>query len=522
MSKFKKLVLTVAILAMTATGLSGCGGSGGASGSSEQLNIGVTSFADTLEPTEQYFSWVVMRYGVGETLVKFNDEMGAEPWLAESWELGSDNLTWTFKIRDGVKFSNGTALTADLVKASLERTFEMSKRASSDFFQYDAMTAEGSNLIIKTKSPTPGLPGCLADPLFLIVDTTVDTSTFATDGPVCTGPYAVKSFDKEKCVVVKNENYWDGEVPYNEVNIQVIDDANTRAMALQSGEVDMAVNISSSDLALFEGSESFDINSIASLRTVLSFMNQRGPLADVKVRQAVIRALDRQTYADNLLHGTFEAGKAPIPPSLDYGFDTLKDENAYNLESAKQLLAEAGYADTNGDGIVEKDGQNLTLQYVIYDSRAELPILATATQANLKEIGIDVKVETYEYTTLLDMQENGEYDLLIWNVITANTGDPENYLKEYWKTHTDENKNANTAGYSNPEVDAVLDQLSTEFDTAKRRELVIRAQQLIMNDAASVFYAYPETNIISSKKITGVEMLPADYYWLTKEIKPAQ
>ncbi|MDE8735484.1 ABC transporter substrate-binding protein, partial [Eubacteriales bacterium DFI.9.88] len=97
----------------------------------------------------------------------------------------------------------------------------------------------------------------------------------ATDGPVCTGPYAVKSFDKEKCVVVKNENYWDGEVPYNEVNIQVIDDANTRAMALQSGEVDMAVNISSSDLALFEGSESFDINSIASLRTVLSFMNQR-------------------------------------------------------------------------------------------------------------------------------------------------------------------------------------------------------------------------------------------------------
>lgn len=134
MSKFKKLVLTVAILAMTATGLSGCGGSGGASGSSEQLNIGVTSFADTLEPTEQYFSWVVMRYGVGETLVKFNDEMGAEPWLAESWELGSDNLTWTFKIRDGVKFSNGTALTADLVKASLERTFEMSKRAPARTF----------------------------------------------------------------------------------------------------------------------------------------------------------------------------------------------------------------------------------------------------------------------------------------------------------------------------------------------------------------------------------------------------
>ncbi|MEG0378140.1 MAG: ABC transporter substrate-binding protein, partial [Eubacterium sp.] len=236
----------------------------------------------------------------------------------------------------------------------------------------------------------------------------------------------------------------------------------------------------------------------------------------------VIRALDRQTYADSLLHGTFEAGKAPIPPSLDYGFDSLKDQNAYNVESAKKLLAEAGYSDTNGDGIVEKDGQNLSLQYVIYDSRAELPILATATQANLKEIGIDVKVETYEYTTLLDMQENGEYDLLIWNVITANTGDPENYLKEYWKTHSDSNKNANTAGYSNAQLDAVFDTLSTEFDTAKRQALIVQAQQIIMDDAASIFYAYPETNIISSKKIAGVQMLPADYYWLTKEIKPAQ
>lgn len=521
MKKLKKLVVAVVLLVVAVTGLSGCTGSNSAE-TSGRLNIGVTSFADTLEPTEQYFSWVVMRYGVGETLVKFNNEMGAEPWLAESWTLGSDNLTWTLKMREGIKFSNGTALTAELAKASLERTFQMNQRAGSDFFQYDAITTEGSNLIIKTKTPTPGLPGCLADPLFLIVDTTVDTTKFAAEGPICTGPYAVKSFDKEKCIVAKNEHYWDGTVPYDEVNIQVIDDANTRAMALQSGEVDMAVNISSSDLTLFEGNDQFDINQIASLRTVLSFMNQRGPLADLKVRQAVIRALDRQTYADNLLHGTFEAGKAPIPPSLDYGFNSLKDQNAYNLDSAKQLIAEAGYSDTNGDGIVEKDGKNLSLQYVIYDSRAELPILATATQANLKEIGIELKVETYDYTTLLDMQENGDYDLLIWNVITANTGDPENYLKEYWKTHTDSNKNANTAGYSNAQLDGVFDKLSTEFDTNKRQALIIEAQQIIMDDAASIFYAYPETNIISSKKIAGVQMLPADYYWLTKEIKPAQ
>ncbi|WFA09307.1 ABC transporter substrate-binding protein [Tissierella sp. Yu-01] len=490
--------------------------------STKKLSVGVVSFADTLEPTEQYFSWVVMRYGVGETLVKFNDKMDAEPWLAKNWGLAEDNLTWTFEIREDVKFSNGNEMTAESVKNSLERTFELSKRANSDFFQYDSIEVEGNNLIIKTKAPTPGLPGCLADPLFIIVDTTVDTSKFAMDGPICTGPYVVTLFDKEKCVVVKNEHYWDGEVPYDEVTLIAIDDVTTRAMSLQSCEIDMAVNISSSDLPIFEGNDDFHIHTIASLRTVLSFMNQEGPLNDIKVRQAVIKALNRQTYADVLLNGTFESGKAPIPSSLDYGFDQLKDKYVYDLEGAKQLIKEAGYVDSDDDGFVEKDGEKLTLQYVIYDSRAELPLLAEATQLDLKEIGIDVKIENYEYTTLLDMQETGEYDLLIWNVITANTGDPENYLREYWKTKTPENDNSNTAGYSSPELDKVLDTLSSEFDVEKRKELIISAQQIIMDDAASIFYAYPETNIISNKRITGVRMFASDYYWLTKDIKPAE
>lgn len=519
----------VLLLALTFV-LAGCGASNSeqsadtpdSSGNvADTLKIGVVSFADTLEPTEQYFSWVVMRYGVGETLVKFDEHMVPQPWLAESWSLAEDKLTWTFQIRDGIQFSNGTALTAELVKASLERTFDMSKRASSDFFQYESIQTEASKLMIKTKTPVPGLPGCLADPLFLIVDTTADTTKFAVEGPICTGPYAVQSFDKEKCVVVRNEHYWDGAVPYAEVVFRVIDDTNVRAMALQSGEIDIAVNIGSSDLPLFLDNEKFNVHTISSLRTVLSFMNQHGPLGDMRVRQAVIRGLDRNTYADKLLHGTFTAGKAPIPPSLDYGFDTLSDPNAYDAESAKNLLAEAGYTDTDGDGYVDKDGQKLSLRYIIYDSRAELPILAEATQANLKDIGVNVSIETYDYTTLLDMQETGEYDLLIWNVITANTGDPENYLKEYWKTHTEENKNANTAGYSNAEVDRLLGDLSVEFDPDRRRELIIAVQQLIINDAASIFYAYPETNIISGKNVTGVQMLPADYYWLTHAVKPA-
>lgn len=489
----------------------------------DTVKIGVVGFCDSLEPTEQYFSWVVTRYAVGETLVRFDEKMNIEPWLAESWSLADDKLTWTFKIRDGIKFSNGNPLTGEAVKKSLERTFAMSKRASANFFEYESISADGNSVIIKSKKPTPSLAGCLADPLFLIVDASVDTTKFATEGPVCTGPYVVKSFTKGLTVVQRNGHYWDGEVPFKEVVIQTIDDTNTRTMALQGGEIGFAVNIAASDVALFRDKPGFVVDEIASLRTVLSFMNQHGPLGDLKLRQAVIRALNREAYAKHLLHDTFAPGKAPVPPSLDYGFAELTDQNTYDVAGAKALLAEAGYKDVDGDGFVEdKNGKKLVLRHVIYNSRAELPTLAEATQAELKKIGLDSKVESYDYTSLLDMQEAGDYDLLIWNVITVNTGDPEHYLRELWKTHSETNKNNNTAGYSNPKVDELLDQLEVEFDLARRRQIIIDVQQLIMNDAASLFYAYPETNIVyNTKMLQGVKMVPSGYYWLTKNVRPA-
>ena len=153
---------------MAAALLTGCGG-GQSAGDKTTLKVGVTNFADTLEPTENYFGWVVMRYGMGETLVKFDEKMNTSPWLAESWEISNDKLTWTFKIRDNVKFSNGKPLTAEAVKASLERSFAKNNRAET-FFKYTEMKADGQKLMITTEKPVPTMPGFLADPLFLIVD----------------------------------------------------------------------------------------------------------------------------------------------------------------------------------------------------------------------------------------------------------------------------------------------------------------------------------------------------------------
>ena len=535
----------------------------------KEITIGVTSFADTLEPTEQYFSWVVSRYAIGECLTKFDEEGEIVPCLAESWENSEDGKTWTFKIREGVKFSNGDDMTPEMVMASIQRTVDKSDRVP-EFFDLDSMEVDGQNLIFHLNRANANMAGSLADPLFLIVDTNVDDSTFAMEGPICTGPYAVESFSPtDSCVVVKNENYWDGEVPLDRVTLKCVDDQTTRSMALQTGEIDIAYNLKTENLIEFEGNDNYEIQELQSLRSTYAFMNQSEgrALSDKALRQALLRGLDKQTYCDVLLEGGATAGKAPVPPTLDFGFDDLNDENktrrqailmaidydttcnsktigglytpgfsvlpsnlsygyeklnnpyTYDPEGAKAILEEAGYKDTDGDGFVETpDGDPLTLDFVIYTSRAELGVYAQAAQASLKEIGINVNLNTVSYETLLDMRDSGQYDLLIWNVLVANTGDPENYLRENWYSSSANN----TAGYNNPEVDKLLDELAQTFDEDKRKDLIIDIQQDIMDDAATVFFGYETTYLFSNKRVTGVKMYPMDYYWLTKDITLAE
>lgn len=518
---WKAVALGLCGAALTAA-LAGCGADKGGSAQQGVLKVGVTNFADTLEPTQNYFGWVVMRYGLGECLTKFDEKMNVQPWLAESWNISDDHLTWTFKIREGVKFSNGDELTAEAVKASIERAFAKNNRAAT-FFKYKEIKAEGQTLTIVTEKPMPNMPGFLADPLFIIVDTKAEANRdFAKEGPICTGPYMVESFVKEKAVMKKNPSYWDGEVPFETVEIPSIDDPNTRAMALQSGEVDMAVNIAAGDMDTFRGNDKFFVDEISSLRVVLARLNQKGILKDDKVRAALIAGCDRETYNKVLLKDTFLPGKAPVPPSMDYGFDQLTDPNAYNPERAAKLLDEAGWKDTNGDGIREKDGQPLKLDFVVYNSRAELPLYAEAVQSDLKKLGFDINIKTVDYNLLDQIGIKGEYDLLISNITTANTGDPEIFLNWYWKSNLNGENPQNGSGYSNPALDAKFEALSVEFDKEKRRQLITEIQQMIMNDGAALFLGYPQTNIVSSKALANVKMYPSDYYWITNIIKPAK
>ena len=525
----KPIYKTCAIMAAAALmgfGLAGCGDSGSTAqqGPKETLVVGVTNFADSLEPTDNYFGWQVMRYGIGECLVHFDDKMNAEPWIAESWKVADDKMSWTFKIRD-IKFSNGTPVTGEAVKKSIERTFAKAPRAKA-MFELDHIVADGQNVTIYTTKPVATLPGMLGDPLFIIVDTESDGKVdFAKQGPVCTGPYMVKSFSKAKTELDANPYYYD-TVPFKHTVVNTIDDPNTRAMALQKGEIDVAVNIASGDMQLFSDTSKFTTSAISSIRDVLARVSVKEgkPMADKRVRQALLQSLDRDTYCKVLLKDTFTPGGPLLPPSVDYGFDELNASypDKTNVENAKKLLADAGWKDTNGDGYVDKDGKNLELDFIFYSGRAELPLFAEATQSDAKKVGIKVNLKNVDYNVLDGIGTSGDYDLLISNVLAEQAGDPEVFINMYWKTNVDGSNPQNGSGYSNAEYDALSDQLASEFDPVKRREIIIKMDKIFQDDAATIVFGYPQTNMISNKSVKNANIKPCDYYWITKEISPAK
>ncbi len=526
MKKIYRASLAAALIGVMALAAGCGGGKKEASGPKDTLKFGVTNFADSLETTDNYFGWVVMRYGLGECMVKFDKKMNAAPWLADKWSVSEDKLTWTFHINDKAAFSDGTKVTGEAAAKSILRTFAKAARAKA-MFDYDSIKGEGQNVIVKTKRPVATLPGMLGDPLFIIVKVDgIEQRDVAKQGAICTGPYAVESYSKAKAVMVRNEHYWDGAVPFKKVEIPTIDDPNTRAMALQKGEIDMAINIASGDLQLFQNKDKFNISNIASLRDVLARINVAGgrPAGDKRVRQALMSALDRPTYCKVLLKDTFVPGGPLMPPSVDYGYPELyqADPNKYDVERAKKLLAEAGWRDTDNDGYVDKDGKNLEMDFVFYSGRAELPLFAEATQADAKKVGIKVNLKNVDYNVMDGMGVRGEFDLLISNVLTLQAGDPEVFVNMYLRTNKNGSNPQNGSGYSNPAFDALGDRLTTEFDPAKRRELIIQMEKLILDDAAILVFGHPQTNMVSNKSVANAEILPCDYYWLTKEISPAK
>lgn len=552
MKKFQKLTVLMLSVLLAAGVMAGCGGSGSgdstanvpAAGNREDevnqqayeatrdtsgtrtMTFGIQNYGGGgIDPAKEInCAWNVSRYGVGECLFMFDNAMNVVNTLCDTYTVNDAHTEWVFHIREGVKFSDGCDLTAEAVKASFARLFEAGPSGSSapqKYLEAEAeITADNAtgNVTIKTTKPYVDLTKNLAYPVMVILD--VEHTTDYDHAAIGTGPYIATNFREEVgYTMVANPYYWGGDVPYASIELLYMGDASAKAMALQSGQLDLAENITNiNDLRTLQADPNFTVTIANGVRTGLAHMNMsEGKLLSNKtLRQAVLMALDDDTMCSITVGGLYTSGFSVLPSNLDYGYENLTDPYPFDPDAAMQLLDDAGIVDTNGDSIRELDGQEVILHYVTYPNRC-LNDFAEAIQQQLTTIGIGVDLEIGDSARQWDSYQSGDFDLNGSNWTTVGTGDPTEYLAAWCST-----SGADYCGYKNDEYDDLFEELSTTFDNDARREIIQKMQQILIDDAVAVVHGYYNSSMISrNATIGGAAIHTADYYWITTEIYPA-
>ncbi len=505
--KFLAAILTAGILT------SGCGGDTAQTDDKTTFTYGTVAYGVAMEttgtnPHNSYDGWATIRYGVGETLFKFNEHMELEPWLAESFEQ-VDDYTIKIKINDAATFSNGKKVDGEAVKKCLEHLIENHDRAPRDL-KISSITAEGNSVTITSAEKVPALLNYLSDPYGCIVD--VDAG-FENRIAVGTGPYVAVKVTDTQIDLVKNENYWGAVKPKMEkIVVKSITDGDTLTMAMQNGELDAVQGLPYSSLKLFQN-DKYKLSQVETSRVYQAAFNFDTPeLQDLNVRRAISMAIDKDGFTKVLLEGNGTAAVGPFPANLTFG-DNEVHAVPYDLDAAKNLLAEAGWIDSDGDGYVDKDGKNLELRYLTYTSRQELPLLAEAAQANLKKIGVNLKVNaTDNYKTFL---RDGDYDIFSKAIVTAPTGDPE----YYFTSHIVPGAVDNAGNYNSTEIQTLEDELHNTFGAAERSALAIQMSQQVLDDCALFYASHLKMSFVMKTSVEGFSAHPSDYYEIRPELE---
>lgn len=518
MKGIKKAVAFAMAMALTLGAFTGCSGSkkeptNASADGKKTFTFGDTTFnaeneEATIDPHEAYCGWACIRYGVGETLFKFNDNMELEPWVAESYE-NIDDLTWKVVIKDGVTFSNGKACDAAAVKACIEDLVAVHERAVADL-AIDSIEADGLTLTIKTQEPKPTLMNYLCDPYGCIIDVEAGNA----DGIVVgTGPYvATELVTSDHLKLVKNDNYWNGQPKVDEITVLTITDGDTLALALQNGDIDAAYGMAYANYPIFENDD-YVFTGTPTSRAFYCQMNYNSKIIqDDAVRKALAMGIDKEGFVNTLLKGYGAVGVGAFPDNFSFGGDAVSTVG-YDPEAAKTVLEEAGWKDTDGDGIREKGGKTLTLKWVSYPSRQELPLLCESAQATLKDIGFDIQLNiTADHGTIVS--EKDGWDVYAAAFVTASIGDP----MYFFTTNCLDDSPKNRGGYHSDELQKLAEEMNATFDTEERSQLAIQMQQQLLDDNAFIFCSFLRMSMITKANVTGLKAHPSDYYEFTADL----
>lgn len=468
--------------------------------------------AESLDVAYNWDGWIMSIYGISENLYRLDENIEPQPWIAESVETPDEN-TWVFTIRDGVTFSNGKTVDAKAVKACFERTYEKNERADSTL-KIKSMEADGMKFTIVTPEPNPTLLNDLCDPLLGIYDATEEPDEEL--GVSCTGPYVATSFTAMTDVKMRaNENYWGGAPKADTVELKIIDDQDALDMALANGEIDLIAQETANGASKFTDTSKYTTDTVTTTRAnFLSFNLKTEGLDDLAVRQAINYCIDREGYADVVYQGFATPCYGIYPDNLAFGGTEGLNltVDSYDADKAKEILADAGYQDTDGDGILDKDGVNLSFKVLTYSYNDNCIQLADMLQAELSQIGIELSIETQD--VLDDPLASGDFDLAILNYAMAPIGTPSYFINMLFTTGASNNY----GGYSNEKVDALAAEIGTTSDNDKVVSLTRELEQQVLDDMPFAFVADQQLIFVYSNKVKGVQINPTEYYLVTNTL----
>jgi peptide/nickel transport system substrate-binding protein len=464
-----------------------------------------------------------------DALLHFKDESTeVEPALAESWDISDDGKVYTFKLRQGVKFHDGTDFNADAVVFSYERQIDPDHPFhDTGEFAYADFTfglvdkiekVDDFTVRITLKEPfAPFLSNMAMHSATIVSPAAVEKyGRDFSKNPVGTGPFKFVSWTPGvEIVVEKNKDYWGGAPTVDKVVYRPIIDDQARLNELEAGSVDFIVNIPPDDLARLKADERFTTVEQAGMHTWYVVFNcQKPPFDDVRVRQAFNYAVDRQAIVEGILQNTGTLATGPLPPVL-WSYTSEVPGYEFNPEKAKQLLTEAGI----------EDGLSLSFWVPTSGSGMQQPVaMGQAVQADLKKVGIDLQLETFEWGTYLDktIVEDAETlpELFEMSWIGDN-GDPDNFLYILLSGDQYPSNGFNLGHCKDDEVDEILREARTTLDQDKRTELYIQAQKKLVEDAFWLPIDHETQIVVMKNSIKNFKLHPTgDFRFKDVSVQP--
>ncbi|MBQ1020118.1 hypothetical protein KBX71_19920 [Micromonospora sp. D93] len=476
-----------------------------------KLVIALSAEPDALDPTlsRSLYSRYVFQ-AMCQKLYDVNEQAQVVPQLATALPTTSgDGRTVTIPLRPGVRFADGTAFDSAAVKATLQRHLTNARSArKSELGPIDGVdTPDAQTVVLRLKQPFAPLLGALADRAGMIMSAQALRTRgddFAS-APVCVGPFKfAKRVPQNSIEVVRDPNYYDAsKVHLDSISWRILTDASIRAANLRSGDAQVADSISTQDVASLRqdaavsvlqsqslGYQGLTINvgNVDGVGTAAKPINR--PLAqNAKVRQAFEHAIDRKALVDAVFNGLHAAACSPISPASTFSSAEAQTCPAHDPAKAKQLLAEAGV-------------QTPYAVTMLASNTPDTLRLAQALQSMVKDGGFDLKINPVEYSSLLDEQDRGNFELL--QLGWSGRIDPDANITNFVGTGASQN----VAGYSNPQLDTLLTQARQAGDVEERRKLYGQAVTVLQQDDALI-YLYRQRNLTAvSKQIQGLQVFP--------------